>query len=673
MVWNEYNDSDILFSCNKSYNSNVELNKYILQAIYLFPMSILNFFIFYTIMIRNRAQYSSNSFFILYGINCFLCGFLQLQDAIITRPFIYVMMLCDIFHQYFYSPRFLSTFNFITVSYGRVAVTITHGITVFNRLSCVYYPITYEKAGVSLFQTILLLISIAIDIVGTIGTIIKLSLMSVRMKKSERALYVTSIVTSIGFCCAAMFQYYFATSHTLDTSSLYALNFICYDYIFASTPLILLYNSRELRSHVFRLRKLSSNGTVFTVRTMSAILQYDRVTYKCNCGIWKPLPSLYFCRNCFKFKCDECGMKEIDLLFCPRCLEVSSVPDSRMKKNRCFNCNDCPLCENVLSARTCDEKFYLICQYCQWSTREAGVEDRENIKKWPIHENPRSDFFHEVVSYMKRLEVIENAPKELKSRKASKTWSALHLKDKFGLQKMVEKRRKMLAPETKPMDPHAPEDPPTLEDEFNPLDFRSLDELISQPLANQSDALLPARVALQARTLVRCDECERTLIKRDFGASSYKFKISTFAREFAPDVRLSRPVELSPGKQSHVLLSITNHSISPLNLTIIPLSEEGLIKCEMKPLELTLPSTKDANTPPKGVPAERSDIIVFRQHNRVGLQFEVVPANESDRFLGFHIKYTQNGAFEQQTLSDADSSQKHADKPLEVFLKIALI
>ena len=70
-------------------------------------------------------------------------------------------------------------------------------------------------------------------------------------------------------------------------------------------------------------------------------------------------------------------------------------------------------------------------------------------------ENPFANELNEVTAYMKRLEKIENAPKDLKKGK-SKAWSAFHLKDKFGVQQMVEKRRKQLVPEVNPIDVHAP-------------------------------------------------------------------------------------------------------------------------------------------------------------------------------------------------------------------------
>ncbi|EGT42893.1 CBN-DNC-4 protein [Caenorhabditis brenneri] len=412
---------------------------------------------------------------------------------------------------------------------------------------------------------------------------------------------------------------------------------------------------------------------------MGTLLQYNLIKYECSCGKWRMLPDLFYCRHCFKIKCDDCSCKEVDAIFCPRCLEPSSAPEARMKKHRCMNCNDCAKCGNVLSARTENEKCYLVCQHCRWSSRDAKQEDRENIKSWPSKENPLTSQLNEVTAYMKRLEVMENAPKDLKKGKSSKTWSAIHLKDKFNVQQMVEKRRKALVPDVNPVEAHAPTDPPTLEDELNDRSdvLRTLDQIIMQPLTNSSEPLLPVKVSLIGRVLVRCDECERTLVKRDFGVVTYKFKISSFAREFVPDIRMSRPVEdLKAGVTTPVFLSVTNLSSSSLDITIIPQAEEGFIQCSSEPIKLILPSSRSADSAAPGVHAEQSEVIVFRQHNRIGLRLDVIPseANLESPVLDLLINYKQDGSFSLLATSEKvlNPEESGVDRILTARLRINL-
>lgn len=208
-----------------------------------------------------------------------------------------------------------------------------------------------------------------------------------------------------------------------------------------------------------------------------------------------------------------------------------------------------------------------------------------------------------------------------------------------------------------PVDAHAPTEAPTLEDEIKERtdDLRTLDQIIMQPLINISEPLLPVQVPLAGRVQVRCDECERTLIKRDFGVTTFKFKISSFARQFVPDIRMSRPVDdLKVGETSHVFLSITNLSSSAMDLTIAPQSGNGFIQCSSDPIQLLLPSSRASDTAAPGVHADQSDVIVFRQHNRVGLRLDVIPTEMdlSSPCLNLLITYCQDGSFRLSSASD---------------------
>ncbi|CAI5445778.1 unnamed protein product [Caenorhabditis angaria] len=382
---------------------------------------------------------------------------------------------------------------------------------------------------------------------------------------------------------------------------------------------------------------------------MSALLQSFRVKYECSCGKFRNLSDLHFCRQCFKIKCEECACVEIDMLYCARCLEASTVPEARLKKNQCFNCVECPMCMNILSGRTENDKFFLICQACSWQTREAGIEDRDSAKKWPVYENEITNEMNDVMNHMKKLEMIQNAPKDSKNRKISKGWSAHHLPNKFGLQSMVEKKRQMMFPDLTPLSVHEPEEPLSLEEElenrYKSKNLRTADQIIRQPLASSDQPLFPVRVPLQGRTSIRCDECERTLVKRDYGVVAYKFKISAFAREYVPDIRISRPVQFENDKTSHVLLTITNLSSSPIQLKISPQekSRDDLVECSTPPVNISIPCSIDTDT--AGVPAEKSDVIVFRQHNRIGLNFDFIPNQSNEHFLALSLEYTQNGSF----------------------------
>ena len=58
---------------------------------------------------------------------------------------------------------------------------------------------------------------------------------------------------------------------------------------------------------------------------------------------------------------------------------------------RCGNCFDCPSCGHTLTTRatshqvanpddankpTTKKMYYLVCGFCRWTTRDAGIEDK---------------------------------------------------------------------------------------------------------------------------------------------------------------------------------------------------------------------------------------------------------------------------------------------------------
>ncbi|VDM65696.1 unnamed protein product [Strongylus vulgaris] len=47
--------------------------------------------------------------------------------------------------------------------------------------------------------------------------------------------------------------------------------------------------------------------------------------------------------------CISCSLNEIDSTFCPNCLENIPAGEARVKRNRCVNCNQCPICCKPLS------------------------------------------------------------------------------------------------------------------------------------------------------------------------------------------------------------------------------------------------------------------------------------------------------------------------------------
>ena len=124
----------------------------------------------------------------------------------------------------------------------------------------------------------------------------------------------------------------------------------------------------------------------------------NRVRYLCSCGLAQPLCKLYFCRHCLDLRCGFCVSHEVDSHYCPNCLENMPSAEARLKKNRCANCFDCPSCGHTLSTRATSMQlqaptedgtnvkivtkklYYLVCAFCRWTSRDAGLQDQVCLK-----------------------------------------------------------------------------------------------------------------------------------------------------------------------------------------------------------------------------------------------------------------------------------------------------
>ena len=85
-------------------------------------------------------------------------------------------------------------------------------------------------------------------------------------------------------------------------------------------------------------------SVLFNLIKMTSLLKTWLVKYKCACSAWFPLCQLHFCRKCSRLKCPICIIEEIDIIFCPNCLENNTSADSLQKRYRCPTCHECPMC-----------------------------------------------------------------------------------------------------------------------------------------------------------------------------------------------------------------------------------------------------------------------------------------------------------------------------------------
>uniref|UniRef100_A0A7I4YLZ0 Dynactin subunit 4 n=1 Tax=Haemonchus contortus TaxID=6289 RepID=A0A7I4YLZ0_HAECO len=384
---------------------------------------------------------------------------------------------------------------------------------------------------------------------------------------------------------------------------------------------------------------------------MASLFQMDRVLYQCGCDDWWPLCNLYFCRHCSILRCISCSLNEIDSTFCPNCLENIPAGEARVKKNRCINCNQCPVCSMVLTTRAVGESCHLMCSTCRWSTRDSGTPDQPSSINWPVHESTLDKELGEVLERMRVLAAAEKAQRDqvkLNKRRSHNVGNLLT--DRYGLQAIYQKRKKTFEKPSPQLPLHASsEEVPELDlsaylDDSVETTEPSLESRLRQPLA-AGRPLRPVRMPLKARKAIRCKQCDHNLVKLEYGTSTIRYKIQYFARNFVPEIRLSREPELSEGQTGSVLLTVANESNSKSEVIIMADNDDGTVECLTPVVELCLPSSDDTADIYDMESDRRSTCdglgtVVFRRRHRAGVRLEVNCGEAcSKKVLSLLVKY----------------------------------
>ncbi|KAK6013946.1 dynactin p62 family protein [Ostertagia ostertagi] len=367
---------------------------------------------------------------------------------------------------------------------------------------------------------------------------------------------------------------------------------------------------------------------------MASLFQMDRVLYQCGCEEWWPLCNLYFCRHCSILRCISCSLNEIDSTFCPNCLENIPAGEARVKKNRCINCNQCPVCSMVLTTRAVGESCHLMCSTCRWSTRDSGTPDQPSSINWPVHESTLDKELSEVLERMRVLAAAEKAQRDqvkLNKRRSHNVGSLLT--DRYGLQAIYQKRKKTFEKPLPQLPLHLSLRAPIPELDLTPI------------LMIQSETVTALKSkyfgSAPAGRHYSCQDPEQ----RQFDFRENILSFQYFARNFVPEIRLSREPELCEGQAGSVLLTVANESNSKADVIIMADNDDGKIECLTPVVELCLPSSDDT-ADIYDMESDRrstSDVlgtVVFRRRHRAGVRLEVKCGDASSKkVLTLLVKY----------------------------------
>nr|CAH7743499.1 unnamed protein product [Callosobruchus chinensis] len=335
---------------------------------------------------------------------------------------------------------------------------------------------------------------------------------------------------------------------------------------------------------------------------MSYITGPDVVKYACTCGLLKPITHLYFCRYCTQIRCSFCVCHEIDSNFCGKCSENIPSSEAKLKKNRCGNCYVCPSCQQDLSTRiaskgsanpeeaksTPKKMYYLLCQFCRWSSRDVGIPDQSTVTGgWPKRENVHANRLQELLDSYKAIILASKKHQQDKDKK--KRVKCLSYTDRTGVTTAaIRKRLGLPADMTNPMLKNKPKDPDPAKakseveelpesiftEPLNLTEVMTIEQRLLQTEQQPTivDKLFPVHKQLSIKRSLRCRSCEHNVSKPEYNPSSVKFKIQLFAYYIIPEIRIVTVEPLRAGKTSELIIKFTNPTQHQTTITFFELN-----------------------------------------------------------------------------------------------------
>ncbi|KJH41847.1 hypothetical protein DICVIV_12167 [Dictyocaulus viviparus] len=125
-----------------------------------------------------------------------------------------------------------------------------------------------------------------------------------------------------------------------------------------------------------------------------------------------------------------------------------------------------------------------------------------------------------------------------------------------------------------------------------------------------------------------------------------------FARNFVPEIRLSREPEIREGEIVSVLLTVANESNSKAEVVLMADNDCGIVQCITPTVELSLPSSDETADicdieNHKDAAHEGPGTVVFRRRHRAGIRMEVKceAGSNSKSVLFLLVKYKNEQCF----------------------------
>ncbi|KAI6211823.1 hypothetical protein M3Y96_00475200 [Aphelenchoides besseyi] len=371
-------------------------------------------------------------------------------------------------------------------------------------------------------------------------------------------------------------------------------------------------------------------------------MDFFRIQYECQCKSWSSLSYMFYCPDCKNMRCDCCVREEVDSIYCPNCLDSTSITDA--KTGYCSECYECPICGQNLIKRAQAEGHYLHCPTCMWNTNEVGLHPRDNKCDWSPPANPMAEKLTGIIAHYKNLALPMNLRGEgIEMHQRSESTLGIVKHNKWGLAKSLELRRPHLGLPTttrkfefdESTDQIPELDPSIFTEPVDQGKIQKLSQVIRLPQCDPTQ-VFPIRKRMSCRLLVRCPEHELLIYRGEYDISNVNARHYFPCNHFCPEIRLSRELQFSNDDDGFYMpITITNSSTSNMKIIVAPLEADDpdcLIVTNHTPLEFELPKRDgtitdlqlNERTPTKlyaSDDAEEIGTIVFKSNHRIGLNY----------------------------------------------------
>ncbi|EGT51021.1 hypothetical protein CAEBREN_32799 [Caenorhabditis brenneri] len=296
----------ILSGCSENYSNLYEPLKYLAQFGYLTPAALLYSRIIYVLWGKYPKIYKEHEFFVIYSMDGLL---LLLLDIFITRLFVYIPQFCGGASSFFISHPIFMNIYYPLLNYLHSCQPFIQIFLTLNRMSSVVLPVDHNKlwrkylkfivffiifspffviwntiisqkviiyyfggfyinyqklvpwASMSLFLMIIRSFAVLVTVVTTVITFWRMSKMKKRLRQSERTLCIACAANSMCFVVPAIFEAMKVLNEFWSRYWLaYLLQPLAWDVLNVGSPLVMIFASNQLRSHVFGVKNLSKNN-----------------------------------------------------------------------------------------------------------------------------------------------------------------------------------------------------------------------------------------------------------------------------------------------------------------------------------------------------------------------------------------------------------------------------